>query len=712
LAFPEDSCPGNANNASVFGLLTSFSNENPDLRLSILDLDQDERNDEVEVGEIISKLWSKDAEIFVRFSDRKESNSRLCHHSHLEPKLQMPRAHQRFAVFPPTSKSIADIQIQPIETSRELGGDEVEVEIRATALNYRDLFLILRPADFILPAGDEGFGADISGVIKSAGSRTSFKVGDEVMSFQLFGGFQSHVTLPALLVVPKPAGFTFVDAATVPCSFITAYEGLVKIAGINSTDRVLIHVATGGVGLASIQVCMEAGATIYATAGSKRKRAYLGSLGIAHVYNSRNTNYGQEIFKDTGGAGVTIVLNSLTASGYKETSLSICAQGATFVELGKIGIFTAAEVSQIRSDVNYAVFDVSTFPFPYIAQVLGLLLPKFGNETYKPLPSTTYALTEFKGAVDYFSRAKHIGKVVIKMPEICPDVGGGVWSQKIFNEQSTYLITGGLGGIGMEVANWMLSSGAKTIVLVGRRPPTAHVQERIDAWNASGGNILVFSIDVGDYKAVEQLLELIQKDALLSPLRGIFHAAGTLKDAFVSNQTLETLADVFKPKVIGAWNLHLLTQESHLDFFVTFSSICAVTGLQGQSNYAAANRYLDSFVNYRRSVGLPGLTINWGPRADVRKRHKMSSRNFGKLTCFQLLPQVDHALIFEFFLGWICCQIENWTRRSLWTDAAQTGGRNCRTGIHYDESPKSDLRSGYFGFKSIENYRPAWRSFL
>jgi len=169
----------------------------------------------------------------------------------------------------------------------------------------------------------------------------------------------------------------------------------------------------------------------------------------------------------------------------------------------------------------------------------------------------------------------------------------------------------------MEVANWMRSAGAKNIVLVGRSPPTTPAQELIDSWNAAGGNIQVVNVDVGDYEGVKTLLKMIERNPSLPALRGIFHGAGSLKDEFIPNQTEATFLATFRPKVMGAWNLHQLTRAHELEFFVTFSSICAIIGLQGQSNHAAANKYLDSLMAYRRANGLQGLTINWGAWAEV-----------------------------------------------------------------------------------------------
>jgi len=375
------------------------------------------------------------------------------------------------------------------------------------------------------------------------------------------------------------------------------------------------------VGLAAIQVLQNIGAEIYVTAGNRRKRAYLQTLGIKFVYNSRDTSYGVGIERDTNGKGVTVVLNSLTGPNFKETSLAACAPGARFVEIGKINIWQHHEVKYLRPDVKYAIIDLSLkdseieelsgTKFRTHEQVLQVE-KHVTSGNFHELPCEIYPLAQVREAFYNFQKASHIGKIVIKFPECTlPDSGKIDHKHMLFNSESSYLITGGLGGIGVQVAKWMLSVGAKTIILLGRSLPSENVQNLIDNWNRHGKRVVVMQADVGEYGDCQEALNCI-KMLHLPLLRGIMHAAGVISDAVVSKQTADTLDAVLRPKVYGGWYLHTLTLNYQMEFFVMFSSISVVLGLMYQCNYGAANRFLDSLAHYRVAMGLPGTTINWG----------------------------------------------------------------------------------------------------
>jgi acyl transferase domain-containing protein len=179
----------------------------------------------------------------------------------------------------------------------------------------------------------------------------------------------------------------------------------------------------------------------------------------------------------------------------------------------------------------------------------------------------------------------------------------------------TYLITGGLGGIGLVIAEWLLKQGARYLTLISRHSPSSLIQEKLDSFKADGARIEVLQVDVADRDALSAALEQVHEN--MPDLCGIFHAAGVIDDGTLMRLTRASMATVFAPKVTGAWNLHLLTQESRLDFFVMFSSVASLLGSPGQANYAAANTFLDALAHYRRALGQPGLSINWGPWAEV-----------------------------------------------------------------------------------------------
>ncbi len=267
----------------------------------------------------------------------------------------------------------------------------------------------------------------------------------------------------------------------------------------------------------------------------------------------------------------------------------------------------------LRPDVKYDILDLSTMDTSDETEGLFGEMEKYVMEgIYTGLPSVNFSLEQVRSAFYHFQEAKHIGKIVVTMPRAEFSESGKLsLRHDIFNEQSTYLITGGLGGIGVEVTKWMTTVGAKNIVLAGRSAPKPKVQELIDGWNAAGCRVVVVQTDIGVRENCVELLRQIQ-DSGLPPLRGIMHAAGVLSDNFIPNQTWETIETVFRPKVYGGWYLHELSTSLQLEFFVMFSSMTAIFAMMGQANHVAANRFLDSLAQLRVARGLPATTINWG----------------------------------------------------------------------------------------------------
>jgi len=615
-----DAGPGNPNAATAHSFLKSFCNENRNFPAGVIDTDQDNVNPENEAQEVFAQLWSKEKRIFRDIRDGRTLVHRLKLADQKRPLLQLPNSN-RFKVLSPVTKSLKDFKISPVPQV-ELTGDNVEVNVRSAALNFRDIFMILRPDGFTIPDqvdGNPGF--DIAGVVSRVGPKSSkFRNGDEVYAFIDGGGLASHVVCTEWKLMRKPPWMSFPSAAAIPVAFITAFYSFLECAKLGPNDRVLIHVATGGVGLAAIQVAKSIGVEIYATAGSRRKQAHLRTIGIQHVYHSRNTNFRAEILRDTNGAGVTVVLNSLTAPNFKEASLGACAQGARFVEIGKVNIWTPLEVAEIRSDVAYFVVDLASMPHENpeeLRRQVEMLDSRIFQRSYKGLPYDAFPLDRILEAFQYFQEAKHIGKVVINipLPKLSPE-GRIKFYQPLFQAESTYLITGGLGGIGMEVAKWMGERGARNLLLTGRSTPTGYNQLNVSKLNKSGCRTVVIHSDVGKFRECQLLVGAM--DLLnLPPLGGIMHAAGIHVDSIIPNQSWEAFEKVFGPKVHGTWNLHTLTLNSNLEFFVMFSSLCSLVGAPGQSNYAAANGFMDSMTHYRHSLGLPSLAINFGGWADV-----------------------------------------------------------------------------------------------
>jgi len=184
-----------------------------------------------------------------------------------------------------------------------------------------------------------------------------------------------------------------------------------------------------------------------------------------------------------------------------------------------------------------------------------------------------------------------------------------------FKADATYLITGGLGALGREVATWMVERGARHLVLMGRGAASASAQNTLDALGTAGTEVIVAQGDVAKANQLAAVLDSITES--LPPLRGVVHAAGITDDAILHHLDERKLRKVMAPKVQGAWNLHTLTRHAALDFFVLFSSAASLLGPPGAANYAAANAFLDALAWHRRAEGRPALSINWGPWAEL-----------------------------------------------------------------------------------------------
>ena len=418
------------------------------------------------------------------------------------------------------------------------------------------------------------------------------------------------------MVAPTSSELPAAALATIPTSFVSA-ELAFQMSGLKTGDRVLIHAASGGVGLAAIQLVQAAGAEIFATA-SAAKQAYLRSLGISYVYDSRSTDFGKEILEETAGAGVTVVLNSLTGPGFIEASLSCLAQGGRFVEMGRRDTWTAAEMAAARPDVAYSVLEVDALKRQAPATAgasLRRVMARFEAGELEPLVHTRWPMAEIGAAMEFMRSARHIGKNVIVMPSL---------ARGRLRSDRTYLVTGGLGGIGTLVAGWLADRGAGVIVLNGRRPPDADAQQSIETLRRQGADVRVELADMTDPAAIDDMLTRMNAD--LPPLAGIIHSVGVLSDGSLGNQTWERFEQVLWPKVLGAWHLHRATLEHDLDLFLLFSSITGVVGNSGQGNHAAANAFLDQLAGCRRSLGLPGQSIAWGAWSGLGEAEEQRER--------------------------------------------------------------------------------------
>jgi acyl transferase domain-containing protein len=498
--------------------------------------------------------------------------------------------------------TLSNLRLLPFEKIAP-GQGEVEIDIHGAGLNFRDVLNVLG-----MYPGDAGpLGNECAGVVVAVGEGVRhLRAGDEVIAMAS-RSLATSVIAPAALTVPKPAFLSFSEAATIPVAFLTAAYGLRNLAELRKGDRVLIHAVTGGVGMAAAQLALSAGAEVFGTAGTPEKRALARRLGVHHVGDSRSLAFFDELMPLTGGEGVDIVVNSLSGE-FIPTSLRMLRKGAgRFIEIGKTDIWDAARVAAEFPGVDYwALYlgEVTAAQPELMRALLVGLLDEFGSGVLKPLPQQIYPLDRAEEAFRYMGQGQHVGKIVL-IPRRDPTP----------RADRSYLITGGLGGIGLTCAAWLVAAGARHLALAGRREPSAAARHAIAELERQGASVTVLQADIGDPRQASTMCQEIART--MPPLAGVLHAAGVIDDAMIPGQTLDRFKTVMAPKVRGAWNLHVLTARLPLDFFVLFSSGAALLGSPGQSNYAAANSFLDALAALRHARGLPALSINWGSWSEV-----------------------------------------------------------------------------------------------
>ena len=556
----------------------------------------------------MNELLYPDAENHVAYRLGRRRSARLVRPGAVAKRLALPEgpdwvlAPDRNGVFDsPEVKSLPAPSLEP---------REVLVSVEATGLNFWDVF---RSLGFI----EEGnLGRELCGHVIDIGREVStVSIGDRVVGLG-FGAFGPQMVTHEELVAPAPEGLSVSALATVPSAFVSAALSY-QFSGLEAGDRVLIHAGAGGVGLAAIQMAQAAGAEVFATA-SAPKQALLRSLGVEHIFDSRQTRFGEEILEATGGEGVHVVLNSLTSEGYIEASLSCLARGGRFVELARRDILSEEEMAEVRPDVSYAILELDVMKKTEparVGEVLREVMQRMSTGELKPLIHSRWPLAEAGAALGFMRSARHVGKIVLTPP---PLMGGRL------RQDRTYLVTGGLGGIGCAVAEWLADQGAETIVLNGRREPDAEAEGAIEALRRRGVGVEVELADVTDSAAVDAMLDRI--DGRLPPLGGVIHSVGVLSDAALTNQTWSSFEQVLWPKILGAWHLHRATMGRDLDLFILFSSRVGVMGNPGQANHAAANAFLDQLAGHRRALGLPGQSIAWGAWSEIGEAAEQRER--------------------------------------------------------------------------------------
>ena len=539
-----------------------------------------------------------------------------------------------YRLFLDNPGQVGGLQMKTAAT-RSPGTQEVEIEVAAAALNFRDIVVTLG----LLPAlayersalGEE-VGFDGSGIVRRVGPGVQdLNVGDEV-AFNEGGCIGKFVTVNQSRVFAKPCGLSMEEAASTLSVYVTAQYALVHLANLRKGQRVLIHSAMGGVGQAAISIARHVGAEIYATAGSEEKRKALLKLGVKAAFDSHSFDWHDGLMAATGGEGVDVVLNSL-AGRHVRLCLQSLKAGGWHCEIGKVDVYADAELGLrvFRKNLRFAAIDIDRLLLddPQLTKELAVhCFDLIARGDLVPLPMTTFPYAEYASALRKMMTGQHQGKLVLTAPSDLANRNFPIADVRpLFDEDATYLVTGALGGVGLRLLPYMVALGARHLTIIDRRSELGRDAEWIRRSSAlhymdAAVQFDIVEGDVGQKEDVERCISRLSR-----PLKGVFHLAGVLGDQPLKDLTPDSIARVFASKATGALNLHAATSGLDLDHFVLFSSTSSTLGSPGQVNYAAANSYLDSLAAWRRRQGLPALAFNMAGVTEAG----MAARNLGAM---------------------------------------------------------------------------------
>ncbi|MBX7552081.1 SDR family NAD(P)-dependent oxidoreductase [Streptomyces sp. tea 10] len=538
----------------------------------------------------------------------------------------------------------------------EPGPGEVAIEMRAVALNYRDP---MRANGLLPPEAVEnsplsrGLGTDGAGVVCAVGPGVDhLKPGDRVFGL-VPAGLASHATSPAYGLHRIPEDMSFAEAATFPVAFLTVHHTLVEQSRLGPGDTVLVHGGAGAVGLAVLQCARACGARVIATAGTETKRDLLRTLGVEHVLDSRSLDFVPQVRELTGGQGVDVVVNSLSGEAIAH-NVDLLRPNGRFIELGKKDIFldNSLPLRPFHRSLTFIGFNLDAVVHDRTrgSRLAGACASQIAAGTYRPLPHSVYPAAGVDEAFHLLQHSRHTGKIVISFDPLDEPVPvEPAPGTPALDATGTYLITGGLSGLGAATAHWLADHGARHLALLSRRGPEApEAPALLQQLTERGVRATAHAADVTDEDALRQVIDTVNASG--HRLRGVVHAAMHMDDAPLSELTDARFAAVLSPKATGAAVLHRLTEDHDLDLFLAHSSVSAAIGNPGQAAYAAANAYLEALARARRACGQPGTALAWGPIGETgyvarnAMETVMTERGLELLTPAEVLTTAGHLL--------------------------------------------------------------------
>ncbi|KAI3400337.1 hypothetical protein diail_3354 [Diaporthe ilicicola] len=503
--------------------------------------------------------------------------------------------------------------VDDYEYTQPLPDDFVEVKVEAVGMNFHDVMIAMGQ----IPGPD--LGVECSGVVTRVGRDvTKYKPGDNVVTFRL-GCHRTFLRNSEEMCQLMPKGLSFEAAASLPCVWCTVYYSIIDVARLQRGESVLIHAAAGGVGQAAIILAQHIGAVIYVTVSSKvKKRFIIDTYGIPedHVFNSRDLSFAKGIKRVTGGRGVDVVLNSLAGEALRQTWLCVAPYGR-FIEIGKKDLVgnTGLDMSPFLHNITFSgvnLLSIHGSNIPLFGRILSDVMKLLEEGVVRPIgPLTVMNYSQLEETFRIMQTGKALGKIVLKPGENDP-VPIIPQTVKPFSlrPDATYLLPGGLGGLGRSIASWMVDHGATHLVFTSRSGATKPAAKKlVDSLVKRGVKVKAFACDISQVSAFADVLEEVNRD--FPPICGVLTCAMQLQDSTFERMTIDDFRAAIRPKVQGTRNLHDMLPKD-LEFFICLSSVGGIVGSRGQGNYNAGNTYQDALMHHRRAQGLKGTSINVG----------------------------------------------------------------------------------------------------
>lgn len=524
------------------------------------------------------------------------------------------------------------------------GPQEVQINISASSVNFKDVMKamgLLNEAALENTYFGSEFGLEGAGIVTKVHETVKdIRRGDRV--YFLGSGLRTTINVQEPFVFKLPEHISFHEASTFLVYF-TAWTGLVELAQLRKGQRVLIHSAAGGVGLAACKIAKARGAEIFATAGTDDKRELLKQEGIRYIYDSRSLDFYDEILRDTNKEGVDVVLNSLAGPALIR-SLELLRTLGTFIELGKQDITNNSKLPLMpfNKSIRFISLDldkIAPVAPEQIRAFFGNFLEAYTAGYLSPLLYEVYDLPRFREGFKKLATGAHAGKVVIDFADSGTATLPEIQETLRFADNDCVIVSGGCSGFGLRTALWLAERGVKHLVLVSRKGKIAAEDSAIkNRLGVPGCHIYEMALDITDATAV--------KNAVAYPatlglhLVGVIHAAAIVEDSIIKNISPDFLNRVFLPKALGALHLHEATKDMQLGFFICYASGVGYIGNPGQAAYAAANTFLVGLVHERKRLGLVATCISWGSidEVGILSRNEQAKAQLGTIGFTPIAP--------------------------------------------------------------------------